>query len=40
MQCEKSDLRQVTKEFAPEIVWMFSELPKTPEAQIPGKQAL
>src|SRR5438067_11821406 len=40
MGSEKSDLRQRTKEFALQIVWMFSRLPKTTEAQILGKQAL
>jgi hypothetical protein len=28
MQSEESDLRQRTKEFALQIVWMFSRLPK------------
>jgi four helix bundle protein len=40
MQSEESDLRQRTKEFALQIVWMFSRLPKTTEAQVLGKQAL
>src|ERR1700745_4265259 len=40
MQSEESDLRQRTKAFALQIVWMFSGLPKTTEAQVLGKQAL
>ena len=40
MQSEASDLRQRTKEFALQIVWMFSGLPKTTEAQVLGKQVL
>jgi four helix bundle protein len=40
MQSEESDLRQRTKEFALQIVWMFSRLPKATEAQVLGKQAL
>ena len=40
MGSEKSDLRQRTKEFALQIIWMFSRLPKTTEAQVLGKQAL
>jgi four helix bundle protein len=40
MQSEESDFRQRTKEFALQIVWMFSGLPKTTEAQVLGKQAL
>jgi four helix bundle protein len=40
MQSEESDLRQRTKEFALQIIWMFSRLPKTTEAQVLGKQAL
>jgi four helix bundle protein len=40
MQSEESDLRKRTKEFALQIVWMFSRLPKTTEAQVLGKQAL
>ena len=40
MQSEENDLRQRTKEFALQIVWMFSELPKTTEAQVLGKQVL
>src|SRR5262249_52533327 len=37
---DTNDLRQRTKEFALRIVWMFSGLPKTTEAQVLGKQAL
>ena len=41
MQSEgERDLRQRTKEFALQIVSMFSALPKTTEAQVLGKQAL
>jgi hypothetical protein len=40
MQSKESDLRQRTKEFALQIVWMFSGLPKTTEAQVLGKRAL
>jgi four helix bundle protein len=40
MQSEEVDLRQRTKEFGLQIVWMFSRLPKTTEAQVLGKQAL
>jgi four helix bundle protein len=40
MQSEERDLRQRTKEFALHIVWMFSGLPNTTEAQVLGKQAL
>jgi four helix bundle protein len=40
MQSEASDLRQRTKEFALQIVWMFSGLPKTTEAHVLGKQVL
>ena len=40
MQNEEKDLRDRTKAFALQIVWMFSELPKTTEAQVLGKQAL
>jgi len=36
----ENNLRQRTKEFALRIVWMFSELPKTTEAQVLGKQIL
>ncbi len=39
MQSEERDLRQRTKEFALQIVSMFSALPKTTEAQVLGKQA-
>jgi hypothetical protein len=34
------DLRERTKTFALRIVHMFSALPKTTEAQVPGKQLL
>jgi four helix bundle protein len=40
MKSEDRDLRQRTKEFALQIVSMFSGLPKTTEAQVLGKQAL
>jgi four helix bundle protein len=40
MQPEQNDLRQRTKEFALEIVRMFSALPKTTEAYVLGKQIL
>ena len=33
MQPEEKDLRQRTKEFALQIIRLFSELPKTTEAQ-------
>jgi four helix bundle protein len=36
----ENDLRRRTKEFALQIIWMFSGLPKTTEAQVLGKQAL
>lgn len=34
------DLRERTKSFALRVVRMFSSLPKTPEAQVLGKQVL
>jgi four helix bundle protein len=40
MQSKESDLRKRTKEFALQIVWIFSRLPKTTEPQVLGKQAL
>jgi four helix bundle protein len=40
MQSEESDLRQRTKEFALQIAWMFSRLPKATEAQVLSKQPL
>ena len=40
MQKEETDLRRRTKNFALEIVRMFSTVPKTTEAQVLGKQAL
>jgi 23S rRNA-intervening sequence protein len=40
MQPAEKDLRQSTKEFALQIIRLFSELPKTTEAQVLGKQVL
>jgi hypothetical protein len=40
MQPEEKDLRRRTKEFALQIIRVFSELPKTAEAQVLGKQVL
>ena len=40
MQPEENDLRQRTKEFGLQVVRMFSELPKTTEAQVLGRQIL
>ena len=40
MQPEEKDLRQRTKAFALQIIRLFSELPKTTEAQVLGKQVL
>jgi hypothetical protein len=40
MQSEEKDLRQRTKEFALQIIRLFSEFPKTTEAQVLGKQVL
>jgi four helix bundle protein len=40
MHPEEKDLRQRTKEFALQIIRLFSELPKTTEAQVLGKQVL
>jgi four helix bundle protein len=40
MQPEGKDLRHRTKEFALQIIRVFSELPKTTEAQVLGKQVL
>ena len=40
MQKEKTDLRERTKTFALRSVRIFSALPKTPEAQVLGKQLL
>lgn len=37
---ENRDLRERTKEFALRIVRMYVSLPKTPEAQVLGKQVL
>src|SRR6266478_7441548 len=36
----ENDLRRRTKEFALQIIWMFSGVPKTTEAQVLGKQVL
>src|SRR5207247_9229388 len=40
MQPGEKDLRQRTKEFALQIIRVFSELPKTTEAQVVGRQVL
>ena len=40
MQADEKDLRHRTKEFALQIIRLFSELPKTTEAQLLGKQVL
>lgn len=40
MQKEKSDLAVRTKDFALQIIRLFSGLPKTTEAQVIGKQVL
>ena len=40
MHPEEKDLRQRTKEFALQIIRLFSEFPKTTEAQVLGKQVL
>jgi four helix bundle protein len=40
MQKEKNDLRDRTKHFALSVVRTFSNLPKTTEAQVLGKQLL
>jgi four helix bundle protein len=40
MQKEETDLAARTKSFAPQIIRLFSRLPKTTEAQILGKQLL
>src|SRR5438045_1058939 len=40
MQKEEQDLRDRTKAFALRIISMFSAIPKTTEAQVPGKQLL
>ena len=37
---ENRDLRERTKTFALRIVRMYASLPKTPEAQVLGKQVL
>src|SRR4051812_13517299 len=40
MQPDGNDLRLRTKNYALRLVRMFSRLPKTTEAQVPGKQVL
>lgn len=40
MKKEDQDLRERTKDFALPIIRMFTTLPRTPEAQILGKQVL
>ena len=40
MHPEEKDLRQRTKELALQIIRLFSEFPKTTEAQVLGKQVL
>ena|SRR5215469_15406192 len=40
MHKEEKDLRDRTKVFAIRVVRMFSEIPKTTEAQVLGKQLL
>ena len=40
MQKEEKDLRERTKACVLRVVRMFSALPKTTEAQVPGKQLL
>jgi four helix bundle protein len=40
MEPAKVDLRERTKDFALNVVRMFSALPKTTEAQILGRQVL
>ena len=40
MKKEEPDLKDRTKKFALRMVWMFSALPKTTEAQVLGKQVL
>ena len=40
MQYNENDLAKRTKSFALRIIRMFSALPKTPEAQVIGKQLL
>ena len=40
MQPDKNDLRERTKEFALRIIRTVSDLPKTAEAQVIGKQLL
>ena len=40
MQADENDLRQRTQEFGLWVVQMFSQLPKTTEGQVLGKQML
>lgn len=40
MPKKETDLRNRTKDFALRVIRMFSALPKTPEAQVLGKQVL
>ena len=40
MQNEEKDLRDRTKQFALQMLEMFSLIPKTTEAQVLGKQVL
>ena len=40
MKKEETDLRERTKAFALRVVRLFSALPKTTEAQVPGRQVL
>ena len=40
MDYDKSDLKKRTKEFALEVIRLYSSLPKTTEAQIIGKQVI
>ncbi len=40
MQPDENDLRERTKRFGLRVLRMFSRLPKTAEAQVPGKQML
>jgi four helix bundle protein len=40
MQHEKQDLKVRTKQFALEMIRLYTSLPKTTEAQVMGKQVL
>src|SRR2546429_3100492 len=40
MQPDENDVRERTKRFGLRVLRMFSRLPKTAEAQVPGKQML